>query len=415
MPTVCHEGVTPGLGSQELLWLGWLLDSADKDLGTRVDRARTRFCERFGREPEGVWAAPGRVNLVGEHTDYNDGFVLPFAIDRTALAALARRPDRSANCHSDNYGSAPQAQLSSVSPDSRPPGWSSYPLGVAWALAGLGLDIPGFDLFVSSTVPLGAGVSSSAALEGCVALGLADLAGAGIERKELALACRRAENEIACAPTGVMDQMASLLAWDGHALFLDCRSLAVRQIPFDPGSQGISVLVIDTKVRHELADGAYGERRKECEAAARLLGVAALRDATLADVDASRAVLGETLWRRSRHVVADNERVLEAVRLLEDRAITRLGAVLSESHASLRDYFEVSCDELDTAVEAAVLNGASGARMIGGGFGGSVIALVPDEHLEQVGAAVRRGSRARGFPDPEIFRARPAPGARRVA
>ncbi len=395
--------------------LGSLPDSADEDLASRVDQTWTRFCERFGRAPEGVWAAPGRVNLVGEHTDYNEGFVLPFALDRTALAALARRRDQSVNCHSDNYGAAPQTQLRTVSPDNRPPGWSSYPLGVAWALAGLGLDIPGFDLLVSSTVPGGAGVSSSAALEGCVALGLAYLAGADIERQELALACRRAENEIACAPTGVMDQMASLLAQDGHALFLDCRSLAVRQIPFDPGSQGISVLVIDTKVRHELADGAYGERQRECEGAARLLGVPALRDATLADVDGSRALLGETLWRRSRHVVGDNGRVLEAVRMLEDGAITPLGSVLSASHASLRDYFEVSCDELDTAVEAAVLNGASGARMIGGGFGGSAIALVPDERLEQVRAAVRCASLDRGFPDPEIFQARPAPGARRMA
>jgi len=383
------------------------------DVDARVERVRDRFQDRFGRPAEGVWAAPGRVNLVGEHTDYNDGFVLPFALDRTTLAAVAPRTDGVATCYSDDHGTAKPVPLSAVSPEHRPPDWSAYPVGVAWALAQQGVDVPGFDLYLSSTVPDGAGVSSSAALEGCVALALADLAGAGLERKELALAGRVAENEIAGAPTGVMDQMVSMLGEDGHALLLDCRSLEVDQVPFDPSSHGLVVLVINTKVQHALADGAYGERRAACEQAARLLGVRALRDVDIGQLQAAQPDLGDPLYRRALHVVTENARVLETVRLLRSGGVTEVGAVLSASHASLRDDFEVSCDELDTVVDAATAGGALGARMIGGGFGGSAIALVPVEQLEQVTTAVHDAARARDF-DPDLFAAHPAPGARRL-
>jgi len=383
-------------------------------LSAEVAQLRDRFRERYGRAPEGVWGAPGRVNLMGEHTDYNDGFVLPFALDGITLAAIARRRDGIANCCSDDYGSAPATPLATVSPQRPPSGWSAYPLGVAWALAALGAEVPGFDLYISSTVPDAAGVSSSAALESSVALGLAELAGSGIDRKGLALAGRRAENEIAGAPTGVMDQMASLMATAGRALFLDCRSLEARQIPFAPAAQGITVLVLNTMVQHALADGRYGERRRACEEAACLLGVRALRDASPGQVEASRAVLGEVRYRRARHVVSDNERVLETVQLLSDGSVTGVGAVLSASHASLRDDFQVSCAELDTVVEAAVAHGAFGARMIGGGFGGSAIALLPDVQAGQITRAVSAACRDRGFREPAVFAVKPAAGARRM-
>jgi galactokinase len=377
---------------------------------------RTQFLRAFGRSPEGVWAAPGRVNLIGEHTDYNQGFVLPFAIERHTLAAVARRADGTARCVSVEQGEAPEIRLGDVSPATPPLGWAAYPLGVAWALGRLGVDVSGFDLLVTSDVPAGAGVSSSAALTCGVALALSELAGATLDRSELALAAQQAENRIAGAPTGVMDQMASLHGRAGHALFLDCRAIEFRHVRLDPTASGVTLVVVDTRTRHAVAGGLYRDRRRACLEAAAILGVPSLRDTTEGSVEDARHRLGEERYLRARHVVTENARVLATVAALDgggDQAL--IGSLLSRSHASLRDGFDVSCPELDTACERAEEAGALGARMTGGGFGGSAVALVPTELVPTVGAAVAAAAGSRGFPTPAVYVAVPADGARRVA
>jgi galactokinase len=380
----------------------------------RVERVAGLFANTFGRRPAGVWAAPGRVNLIGEHTDYNDGFVLPFALDRTALAAVALRDDGQARCVSVELGAGPEVALAGVGPGRAPAGWSAYPVGVAWALTQIGIDVPGFDLLVTSEVPLGAGVSSSAALECCVALALADLAGAVVDPSDLALAAQRAENDVGGAPTGVMDQLISMRARAGHALLLDCRSLQSRHIPFDPAEQGLTLLVIDTQTRHALVGGGYGQRRLACEQAARILEVASLRDATRDSVEAARARLGHERFKRAWHVVTENSRVLDAATVLEGGDLRDLGPLLSATHTSLRDDYEVSCPELDAVCESAEAAGACGARMIGGGFGGSAIALMTAGRIEAVKASVMMTAARRGFPKPSVFAAKAAGGARRA-
>ncbi len=387
----------------------------------RAEIVRADLAERLRSEspdgradPAGVWAAPGRVNLIGEHTDYNDGFVLPFAIPRQALAAVGRRDDGVIRCWSRQDAETVEVTLAGVSPDSRPAGWAAYPVGVAWALREAGVEIPGADVLVDSDVPDGAGVSSSAALEGAVALALADLAGAELTRTSLALAGRRAENEIVGAPTGVMDQMAAMCGQEGHALFLDCRSLEMRQVPLDLVGAGMCLLVIDTATKHAHAQGGYGNRRRSCEAAARALGVAALRDIDLAGLQAARGVLDDETYRRARHVVTENARVCRVVDLLHQGDLAAVGEVLRESHASMRDDFEISTEELDTAVEVAVAAGALGARMTGGGFGGSAIALVPVSAVSAVDDAVAVAFAERGFRPASSFEVTPARGAWRV-
>jgi galactokinase len=381
----------------------------------RVDRVAGLFASTFGRRPAGVWAAPGRVNLIGEHTDYNDGFVLPFALDRTTLAAVALRDDGKARCVSAELGAGPEVPLAAVGTGGAAPAdWTAYPLGVAWALAQIGIEVPGFDLLVTSEVPLGGGVSSSAALECCVALALADLAGAVVDRGDLALAAQRAENDVAGAPTGVMDQLISMQARAGHALLLDCRSLQCRYIPFDPAEQGLTLLVIDTQTPHSLVTDGYGQRRLACEQAAGILGVASLRDATKDSVEAARARLGYERFKRAWHVVTENSRVLDAAAVLEGDDLRDLGPLLSASHASLRDCYEVSCPELDAVCESAEAAGAFGARMTGGGFGGSAIALMTTGRIEAVMASVVETAERRRFPGPSAFAAQPAGGAQRV-
>jgi galactokinase len=377
---------------------------------------RTRFHQAFSRPPEGVWAAPGRVNLIGEHTDYNEGFVLPFALDRRTVAAVARRADGRARCVSVEEGEAPEVGLGDVSPATPPAGWAAYPLGVAWALSRLGVDVPGFDLLVTSDLPAGAGVSSSAALECCVALALCQLAGATLDRSELALAAQRAENEIAGAPTGVMDQMVSLQGRAGHALFVDCRTIEFRHVRLDPAAHGMTLVVVDTRTRHALAGSLYGARRRACSEAAVILGIPSLREATEGSLEEAKDRLGEERYRRARHVVTENARVLAAVAALDAGADEALiGPLLSRSHASLRDCFEVSSPELDVACQSAEDAGALGARMTGGGFGGSAVVLVPTELVPKVGAAVVAAAETQGFPKPAAFVAVPADGARRVA
>jgi galactokinase len=386
---------------------------------SRLTPLAEAFHARSGQAAEGVWSAPGRVNLIGEHTDYSDGFVLPVAIDRGVLVAAARRADRRLRCWSAQEPGQLDVDLAELAPG-RVEGWGAYPAGVAWALGQAGLADGGADLLVDGDVPAGAGLSSSAALECATALALADLhrapsASAAPDRVKLARLARRAEVEAVGMPCGIMDQMASMLAREGHALFLDTRTLVTEHLPLGLDVAGLRLVVIDTRAPHRLVDGAYAERHAAVEAAARALGVPALRDAAIEQVQAAADELGEPGLRRARHVVTENARVLEAVELLRAGALDRLGPLLAASHASLRDDFEVSSPELDTAVEAALASGAVGARMTGAGFGGSALALVPEERAEPVADGARAAFAAAGFGPPEVLRVSPAGGASRLA
>jgi galactokinase len=379
-----------------------------------VGRVAAAFRERTGHDPDGVWAAPGRVNLIGEHTDYNDGFVLPAAIDRVVRVAAGRSGGGRLRVWSLQAGPPADLALAEVGPG-RVDGWAAYPAGVAWALARAGVEVGGTDLVVDGDVPAGSGLSSSAALECATATALADLHGAGLDRPALAALARRAENEVVGVPSGVMDQMVSMLGRAGHALFLDTRSLESEQVPLGLEAAGLRLVVVDTRAGHRLVDGAYADRRAACQAAAATLGVAALRDATIDQVEAAAEALGDPGLRRARHVVTENARVLAAVELLRAGDLDRLGPLLAASHASLRDDYEVSSPELDTAVDAAVEAGAVGARMTGAGFGGSAIALVPADLVGRVADRVGRAFAAAGFGPPEVATVTPSDGARRLA
>ncbi|MFF7446239.1 MULTISPECIES: galactokinase [unclassified Streptomyces] len=374
------------------------------------------FTDLYGTAPEGVWSAPGRVNLIGEHTDYNDGFVMPFALPHTAVAAVSRRTDGILRLHSADIGGDPvELRLDDLAPLSDK-NWTAYPAGVVWALREAGHPVTGADVHLSSTVPSGAGLSSSAALEVVIALALDDLYELGLERRQLARLCQRAENVYVGAPTGIMDQTASACCEDGHALFLDTRDLSQKQIPFDLAAEGMRLLVVDTQVKHSHSEGEYGKRRAGCEKGAALLGVDALRDVPYAELDAALARLGdeEEVVRLVRHVVTEDERVERVVRLLESGQTRAIGPVLVEGHASLRDDFRISCPELDLVVDTALASGALGARMTGGGFGGSAIVLAEEADVETVTKAVEAAFAAAGFTAPRVFEAVPAPGARRV-
>ena len=382
---------------------------------TPAERVETEFAETFGGKPEGRWWAPGRVNLIGEHTDYNDGFVLPLALEQ-GVAAAARRADGPVlRVRSVQQDETVEVPLDDIAPGT-PPGWASYVAGVAWALRQNGSDVPGLDVVVDGDIPVGAGLSSSAALECAVAVAWNDLGGLGLSRDALAAAARRAENDVVGAPTGVMDQMASLHGRAGHLVFLDTRSLAVEPVPFDPPSAGLALLVIDSKAPHALVDGEYAERRRSCERAVEMLGVRALRDVGLDDLDDALARLDDDMLRkRVRHVVTENARVLEVVAVLRAHEnLSAIGPALTASHASMRDDFEITVPEIDTVVTAALGAGAHGARMTGGGFGGCVLALVDADAVEPVVRAVEAAYGAAGFRPPAAFVATAADGARRL-
>ena len=370
----------------------------------------------FGVEPSGFWAGPGRVNLIGEHTDYNDGLVLPFAIDRWAVAALRLRSDRTIRLATDYVDGVVETTLDRIGPAGLS-GWSAYPLGVVWALGEHGADLtdlPGFDLALTSDVPVGAGLSSSAAIESAVGMALNEAWQLGLDRQTLARVGQRAENVVVGAPTGIMDQSASLLGAPDCAVFLDCRSLDAEVVPLGLDAAGIEVLVVDTRVSHAHADGGYASRRTACEAGARILGVPMLRDVTVADLDRARTLLDDVTFRRVRHVVTENQRVLDTVRLLRHEGPSAIGALLDASHASMRDAFEISTPELDLATDVARAHGAIGARMTGGGFGGCVIALVPVDAVATVTDGVREAFASAGFTEPGIFTVRPVAGAGRI-
>jgi galactokinase len=383
------------------------MKSAESEVG-----ATERFKELFGAEPAGIWQAPGRVNLIGEHTDYNDGFALPFAISTKVSVAAAPRSDDLLVLTSCQEGTeAVKVRLTDLAPGTVR-GWAAYPAGVAWSLRGAGYPIGGLNVAIDADLALGAGLSSSAALECAVALAMLDLRNLELSRTELARLARRAENDFVGAPTGIMDQIAVLLSQEGHALLLDCRTAMTTPVPFDPAAAGLTLLIINTRARHELTDGGYASRRHACEEAARTLGVPALRD--VSSVDELARLTDPLLLRRARHIVTDDARVLATVDLLKAGDLAGIGPILTASHLSLRDDFEISWPEADAAVDAAIEAGALGARMVGGGFGGSVIALVPAARTEAVTDAVARRFAVNRWSAPTFTPATPSASASRV-
>ncbi|MFT2815369.1 galactokinase [Leifsonia sp. A12D58] len=381
-------------------------------LGTAV---RADFERTFSHQPIGIWSAPGRVNLIGEHTDYNDGFVFPFAINRRTVIALGERDDRLVRVSSSFSDGVVEISLDDLSPENLH-GWSAYPLGVAWALGQFGANlarVTGFEIYIDSDVPVGAGLSSSAAIESAVAVALNDVWGLDLDRRTLAKVGQLAENRAVGAPTGIMDQSASLLGQADAGVFLDCRSLESEVIPLGFDEAGLELLIIDTKVSHSHATGGYASRRASCEAGAAALGTESLRDVSVADLDRAAELLDDETFRRVRHVVTENQRVLDTVRTLREQGPTAIGALLYASHESMRDDFEISVAELDLAVETALSVGAIGARMTGGGFGGAAIALTPHALIPAVETAVIAAFAAAGFGIPDLFVVRAADGAMR--
>lgn len=375
-----------------------------------------RFAAVYGTAPQGIWAAPGRVNLIGEHTDYNDGFVMPLALPHTTLAAAAPRTDGVLRLHSGGAdGGIVELRLDELRP-APGAGWAAYPAGIVWAMREAGLPVGGADLHYDSTVPTGAGLSSSAALEVATALALDDLYGLGLERQRLAQLAQRAENAFVGVPCGIMDQTAAACCTEGHALFLDTRDLTRRQVPFDLAAEGLRLLVVDTRVQHELGDGAYAERRAGCESGARALGVRALRDVAAPHLPEALAKLADrpAVQALVRHIVTENDRVEQVVACLDAGRPRAIGPLLTAGHASLRDDFKISCRELDLAVDTANAAGALGARMTGGGFGGSAIVLVEETAARTVGTAVTEAFAAAGHAAPRIFEAVPSAGAHRL-
>jgi galactokinase len=389
-----------------------MLDAWPRPDGAR--RVTDAFRERFGGEPDGAWSAPGRVNVIGEHTDYNAGLCMPIALPHRTYVALRARPDDVvAVASAQESGSGVwTANLADVAPGAVS-GWGTYVAGVAWALREAGHAVGGFDAVVDSCVPYGSGLSSSAALECAAAVAVDEVHGLGLGaddegRGALVRLCMRAENEIAGAPTGGLDQSAALLCRPGEALVLDFRDGSVRPIAFDLSAHGLALLVIDTRAEHQHAGGEYAARRASCERAADLLGIPSLREVT--DLDAALDRLAQrggedagVLRRRVRHVVTENARVERTERLLAEGRVEAVGAVLTAGHASLRNDYQVSCRELDLAVDAAIAAGGLGGRMVGGGFGGSVIVLVRSAEIQAIADAVAAGFADAGLRAPAFL------------
>ena len=405
-----------------------------------AEAATTLFREVFEAEPDGVWYAPGRVNIIGEHTDYNGGLALPIALPHRAHLALRRRNDRIVRLVSPQTREKVDVMdLDTIGPKGTPgevEHWASYIAGVAWSLERDGFEnLPGFDAALVSCVPLGGGLSSSAALECSAAVAIDEVAGLGLAgtpeepddagRARLVTNCVRTENEMAGAPTGGMDQSASLRCREGHALELDCRDGSVAHVPFDLAAEDLALLVIDTKAKHSLDDGQYGARRAACERAAQILGVELLADIAIEDLPQALERLSSTddadeLIKRTRHVVTEIDRTRRLVDLLQDgrplrgEKLAEAGRLMDASHESLRVDYECTCPELDVAVEAARAAGAHGARMTGGGFGGSAIALVDAKTVHDVAAAVAQAYEREGFNPPAFLDAVPAAPAGRL-
>lgn len=408
--------------------------------------AERLFCERFGRPPRWLVAAPGRVNLIGEHTDYNDGYVLPMAIERYVAIAADRptavrsdpipragappsgpRPHECGHCEQSD-GNDVTARLFSTGMDEwatisvrgqiapGPVRWSSYLQGVVAGCLRAGLSPGGFDAVVHSDVPVGGGLSSSAALEVAMATLVEAMTGVTLDPLEKALLCQKAEHDYAGMPCGIMDQFSSVMGRRDHLMLLDCRSRRAEMVPLsDPD---VSVLIINTNVKHELTGGQYAKRRAQCEAAAAALDVPALRDATLGRLEQARGRLHPVEFRRARHVISEIERTVQAARALAKGDWPTVGALMYASHASLRDDYEVSCEELNRLVELAQSlgdgAGVIGSRMTGGGFGGCTVSLVRTDALESVVPAIAEAYHQSTGIEPSVFVTRPAEGARIV-
>jgi galactokinase len=372
-----------------------------------MSQIEKKFLETFGAEPDLVAAAPGRVNLIGEHIDYSDGFVLPFAIkDRTLVAARIRNDSTVRIASAQRRNKIVTVDINQVKPGLKGE-WERYALGVLWAL---GVK-KGVDLLIDGNVPLGAGLSSSAALECSVATAMNHLFDLGFNLEELARLTQKAENQYVGVPCGIMDQSVSLMATQGSALLLDCRDLTTKNIPFDVASSGLELLIIDTQAHHALTDGGYAERRASCESVVAKLGITSLRELSMEQLESSRALLTETEFVRARHAVSEMKRVLECVVALRNSDFEKVGHLINQSHASLRDDYTVSCPELDTAVDAALSAGALGSRMVGGGFGGSAIALIQASKSAETIKVIEKAFSSKGFKAPRFFTSLPSQGA----
>jgi galactokinase len=361
-------------------------------------RAQDAYTAQFGTQPDLVTSAPGRVNLIGEHTDYNGGFVLPCAIDQRIAVAIGPGSGGLYSADFDNLQT-----LNGCRND----GWAAYPRGVTWALTDRGYEVPGYQASFAGDVPVGSGLSSSAAIEAATALALDTLFNLAIDRKDLARLCQRAENVFVGVNSGIMDQYASLLCREGEALLIDCRSLEAEGVPLDLQGAGLTLLVCDTRVERSLAATGYNERRETCERAARILGVPELRDARAEDL---KRLSGLEL-KRARHVVMEDERVLAAVEALRRNDFVEFGQLMYASHASLRDDYEVSTPELNTFVETGREAGALGARLTGAGFGGAAIALIATERAETLEEEACAQFERNGFTRPAFYRFYPSAGA----
>jgi galactokinase len=383
---------------------------------TAVSVAARGCVQTYGRAPDVVWSAPGRANLIGEHTDYNDGYVLPFAIAERTVAAATRRDDDLIAVTSTHQPGTVCVRLGDIA-SGAVAGWPAYPLGVAWALGQAHVlpTLAGANLFIDSDVPVGGGLSSSAALEMAVAGALTTLWGLDLTVAELARAGQRAENEVVGAPTGIMDQYASLLGQADAAVFLDCRTRQARSVPLRLAQSGLALVLCDTGERHAHAVGGYSARRASCEKAARMLRVPALRDLEIKDLPRMAEVLDAETFRRARHVVTEDARVEATVAALEADDMDAVGRNLTASHQSMRDDYEITTPALDLAVEVALATGALGARMTGGGFGGSTITLIDAERVPTLAAAITGAFREGGLAKPKISQVTPGPGARTEA
>jgi galactokinase len=374
------------------------------------------FQARFGT-PANIYRAPGRVNLIGEHTDYNEGFVLPAAIEFYCWAAAAPRKDGTLVIYSENFNETVEARLDSLTPSGKRH-WANYPLAVAWALRQAGKQLAGANIYIAGEVPLGAGLSSSAAIEVAVGLALVGVSGLAVDRTELARLCQKAENEFVGARVGIMDQFVSCHGRASHALMLDCRSLEYELVKLPANVQ---LVMCNTMVKHELASSEYNARRAECEEGVRILRTAlpeirALRDVTLAQMEAHRQKLSPKVFGRCRHVITENERVKSAVEAFHRGDSKALGALLQDSHRSLRDDYEVSCKELDLMVEIAMAQpGLIGARMTGGGFGGCTVNLVESAAVSNFKRKVAEEYSSRTGLTPEIYVSPASEGAQQMA
>jgi galactokinase len=364
----------------------------------------------------GVWSAPGRVNLIGEHTDYNGGLVLPLAIDRRTTCTVTAREDRILSVTSTAGDGKPVAiSIDDLTPEAVS-GWSAYVFGVAWALRELGADlsgVTGFDIGLDSNVPIGAGLSSSAAIECSVAVALNDLWQLGMSPMELARAGRLAENSVVGAPTGIMDQAASMLGRLDHVVFLDCMTEVAETVPLHLEENNLALLIVDTRVEHAHATGGYASRRASCEKGAAAMGVTLLSELSVDDLPTLKGRVDDETYRRVRHILTENQRVQDTVDVLRDKGPLAIGDLLYASHVSMRDDFEISVPEMDLAVETSLANGAVGARLTGGGFGGSMVALVHEDDVQAISAAVIAAFAEAGYNEPHTFTVHAAAGAHR--